>query len=144
MQMRLDQIAVGEVDGGRADDAAHHRLAPAKVILIVRTLRRAVGQDQRRLARTAGTAGALRIIRWRRRHVAQVDGVERRDIDAELHGRRAEQHRQEDVGLTGLAQFLLFLRELGAILLAPTEPPFAPFAPLGVDLRSVLSAFDAE
>jgi hypothetical protein len=54
-------------------------------------------------------------------------------------------HDRDDVSRALVrTQILLFLRELGAIVLAPAEPPFAPFAPLGVDLRGVLTAFDAE
>ena len=55
---------------------------------------RAVGDHQRRLAAAAGPAAALGVVGRRRRHVAQVDGVEVGDVDAQLHRRRAEQHRQ--------------------------------------------------
>ena len=47
----------------------------------------AVGEHERGLAAAAGATAALRVVGRRGRHVAQVDGVERRDVDAELHRR---------------------------------------------------------
>ena len=117
---------------------------PAEIVLIVRALRGAVGHDQRGLAGASGAPGALRVVGRGRRHVAHVDGVERRDVDAEFHSRRAEQGRQEDVGLADLAQLFLLLGELCAVLVAPAEPPFPPFPPVLIDLGGVLAAFDAE
>ena len=144
LQVCLDQVAVGEVDCRRTDDAAYHRFTPAEVILVVRTLCRAVGQNQRRLAGSSSPPRALSIIGWRGRHVAQIHRIECRDIDAELHGRRAEKNRQEYLGLPGLSQLLLLFRQFGAVLLAPAKAPFAPFTPVLLDLSRMLPALDSE
>ena len=55
---------------------------------------RAVADDQRRLAGPPGPAGALGVVGRGGRDVAHADHVEAGDVDAELHGRRAEQDRQ--------------------------------------------------
>ena len=101
---------------GGAHLAVDHRLRVAEEVLVVRALRRAVGENERRLAAAAGATAALRVVGRRRRDVAQVDGVQRRDVDAELHRRRAEEHRQEAVGLAELAEVLLVGGQLLALL----------------------------
>jgi hypothetical protein len=69
-------------------------------------------------------AAALRVVRRGGRHVAHVDRVQRRDIDAELHRRRAEQHRQP--------------LELRAVLLAPLVAVFLGEAEAGLALQAVV------
>ena len=88
-----DEVLVGEVELRRRDLAGDHPLRAAEEVLVVAVAARAERVDQRGLAAAAGAAGALRVVRRRRRDVAQVDDVQRRDVDAELHRRRAEQHR---------------------------------------------------
>src|SRR6516162_50501 len=144
MQVGSNEVAVRELDRRRAHDAAYHRFGSLEIILVVRTLRRAIGHDQSRLAGSAGPAGALRIIGRGGRHVAQIDRVQRRDVDAELHGRRAEKSRQRNTGLADLAHRVLCLGEPLLVLRTPTEPPFPPLAPLLIDLRGMLTALLAE
>ncbi len=97
MQVRSDQLFIGNVERWRPHDAGHHIVAPLEEILVMRRSRGAVGHDNCCLARATGSASALRVVRRRRRYVAQVDGVQGGNIDAEFHGRRAEQRGQEPV-----------------------------------------------
>ncbi|MNJ35528.1 hypothetical protein D3C77_302740 [compost metagenome] len=87
MQVRSDQLFIRNVQCWRPHNAGHHIVAPLEEILIMRRPRGAVGHDNRGLARSTGTTSALRIIRGRRRYVAQVDGVQGGNINAEFHGR---------------------------------------------------------
>jgi len=50
MEMPLDEIAVRKLQGGWPDNAANHGDRPLEVILVMRPLRRAIGDYQRRLA----------------------------------------------------------------------------------------------
>ena len=70
--------------------------------------RRAVREHERRLPRPAGPTRALRVVRRRRRDVAQAHRVQARDVDAEFHRRRAVQQRQRALPEGALA--LLALR----------------------------------
>jgi len=92
--MAVDQIAVGKIQGRRAHHAMHHLVGMLEEPLVMRAERRAVGDDQRLLAGTPGTATALGVVGRGRRDIAQVDGVERGNIHAQLHRGRAEHHRQ--------------------------------------------------
>ena len=127
--------------GGRCRSPSR---SAAEVILVVRTLRRAVGHDQRRLAGASGAPGALRVVGRRRRHVAQVDGIERRDVDAELHGRRAEQDRQENVGSPAWRSSSFS----SASFVRSSSPQRKRHSRHSrrclIDLRGVLAAFDPE
>ena len=97
MQVRSDQLFIGNVERWRPHDTGDHIVAPFKEILVMRRPRGAVGHDNRGLTRSTGTTSTLRVIRRRRRYVAQVDGVQGGNINAEFHGRRAEQRGQEPV-----------------------------------------------
>ena len=92
--MTADQILVGEVDVGGIDGTGDHARRVGEEVLVMRRLRGAVGNDQRGLAATPSPPAALGVVRGRRRHVAHVDRIQRRDVDAKLHGRRAEQYGQ--------------------------------------------------
>ena len=85
MHVALDQFAVGQVERRRIHLAVHHPHGVAEVVLVMRALAGAVGDDERRLSGPAGTAAALRVVGRRGRHVAHVDGVQRRDVDAKFH-----------------------------------------------------------
>src|SRR5690606_32708699 len=128
----------------RANFAMHHRLWVAEEVLVVRALRGAVRQHQRSLSAAARATAALRIVRGRRRDVAQVDGVQRRDIDTKFHRRRAEEDRQEAVGLADLAQVFLVGAQLLAFLQAEAEALLAHRPLLAVDLRGVLARLETE
>src|SRR5690606_3590949 len=92
----------------------------------------------------AGAAAALRVVRGRRRDVAQVDGVQSGDVDAELHRRRAEEDRQEAVRLTDLAEVLFVGAELLTLLVPESEALLTHRALLAVDLRGVLARLESE
>ena len=132
----FDQVAVCEFERRWADDAADHLLRFGEVVLVVRALRRAVGDHQGGLTGTAGSSGTLGIVGRRRRHVSQIDRVQRRDVDAQLHRRRAEECRQENVWLSLIPETLLVRFELLTILVVPngsairaTRGAPAPLAP---------------
>ena len=95
VQMRTHELFIGDVERRRTNDAGHHLIAPLEEVLVVRRLGGAIGHDDGGLPGTTGTAGALGIVRRRRRHVSQIDGIKRRDVDTKLHGRRTEQGRQK-------------------------------------------------
>jgi hypothetical protein len=90
MQVRLNQVTIGKVERRGSDDAAHHLLRLAKIVLVVRALRGAVGHNQSSLTRASRASGTLRVICRSGRHVSHVDRIERGDVDAELHRRRAK------------------------------------------------------
>ena len=110
------QILVAQVDARRGDGTGDHLARLAEEVLVVRAAPRAVGEDQRRLAAAAGPAAALGVVGRRRRHVAQVDDVELGDVDAELHGRRAEEQRQVAGAEAVLALLAVLGRDLGGVL----------------------------
>src|SRR4051794_36990468 len=89
-----DQVAVGQIERWRPYHAANHFFWVLKVMLIVRTLRRAVGDHQSSLPRTTCTAGALRIIGRSRRYITEINGIERRDVDTQFHRRGTEKDRK--------------------------------------------------
>ena len=90
----------------------------------MRVSRGAVGQHDCGLTRTSGTPGPLSIVRRRGWHVAHRHGIQTGDVNAKLHGRRAEQHRQS-FGM--FAELLL-----------------TPFTICGRDLSGVLLGADAD
>src|ERR1044072_7456332 len=103
----------------------------------------AVGKDQRRLSAASGPTCALRIIGGSRPDVSKIHGIESGNIDAQFHGRGAEQNRKESFGFslrkhrgTGFTNVLLILR-------TEAKAPLAPLPPLGLNLRSMLPAFEA-
>jgi hypothetical protein len=138
VQVALDQFAVGQVEGRRIDLAMDHAHRVAEEILVVRRLGGAVGNDQRRLPGPPGPAAALRVVGRRRRHVAQVDGVQRRDVDAEFHGRRAEHYRQPFERFAGL------LEPFVAILAGEAEARLAFEAVVLLDLGRMLARLEVE
>src|SRR5438309_100530 len=92
--MRLDQLAVSEVDAGGGNGAGNDLGAAPEKVLIVDVALGSKGHDKRRPSVASRPAAALGVVRGGRRHVAEVDGVEVADIDPELHCRRTEEHRQ--------------------------------------------------
>ena len=87
LQVAAHQLFIGQVERRRADFAMHHARRVGKEELIVGAARCAIGQHQRRHAAAASAPASLGVVGRRGRHVAQVDGVQRRDVDAEFHGR---------------------------------------------------------
>ena len=144
LEMAGDQVPVREVEDRRAHFAVDHRLGVAEEVLVVGALGRCVGDDQGRLPAAARPSAPLGVVRRRRGHVAHVDRVQGRDVDAELHRRGAEEDRQEPVGLAGLPELLLFLRELLALALAEAEALLPDLAVLGIDLGGVLARLEPE
>ena len=94
-------------------------VGPPEVVLVVGVAGRAVGDDQRGLPGTAGSPGALRVVRRGGRHVPQADGAEGVDVDAEFHRRRAVQHRQRRLAELGLPLLPVKRRHLRGVLLGP-------------------------
>ena len=86
MQMTLDELAVGQVEGRRIHLAMNHAYRVTEEILVVGRLSCTVGNDQRGLSGTTGTTATLSIIGRRRRDVAQIDGIQRRNVDPKFHG----------------------------------------------------------
>ncbi len=136
VKMTLHQFAVGEIERGRIHLAVHHAYRITEEVLIVRTLRCAIGDDERGLSGASGAAAALRVIGGRGRNVAQINRVERADIDAQFHRRRAEQDRQPLKGFACLFQPLMpvLLREAEAGL--TLHPIFL------LDLRGVFARLE--
>ena len=94
LQVAVDEIAVGQIKCGCAYHAMHHLVGIVEKPLVMRAKCRAVGDDQCLLARATRTAAALGVVGGCRRHIAQVHGVKRGDIDTQLHGGGAEHHWQ--------------------------------------------------
>ena len=140
VQMAVDEIAVRQIERGRADHTVDHLVGMVEEPLVVRAQGRAVGDDQGLLPRAASTATALRVVGRRGRHVAQVDRVEGRDVDAQLHCGRAEHHRQTfERGLVGRV-----LQPVLAILLGVAEALFEELAPARIHLGGVLLRLEVE
>ena len=93
LEMAVDQVPVRELQDRRTYLAVNHRPGIAEEVLVVGALRRRVRDDQRGLPAPARASAALGVVRRRGRHVAHVNRVQGRDVDAELHRRRAEEHR---------------------------------------------------
>ena len=96
------------------------RCGPAEEVLVVAVPARANVYTNAGCPLRPARPAALRVVRRRWRDVAEVDDVERGDVDAELHRRRAEQQRQR----------------------AGAEPLFALLTLLGRDLGRVLAGLD--
>ena len=93
------------------------RSGPAEEVLVVAVPARAERVHERGLPAAPGAAGALGVVGRRRRYVAQVDDVQRGDVDAQLHRRRAEQQRQPARrGSSPRAPRGLLARYLGGVL----------------------------
>ena len=144
LEVAVDKVPVRELEHRRAHLAMDHRLGVAEEVLVVRALRRRVRDDQGGLPVAARTSAALGVVRGRGRHVAHVDRVQCRDVDAELHRRGAKKHRQEPIGLSDLAESLLFLRELPALSLSEAETLLTDLPVVGIDLGGVLARLEAE
>ena len=142
--MAVYQVAVREFEDRRTHLAIDHRSGVAEEVLVVRALRRRIGDDQGCLSAASRASAALGVVRGRGRHVAHVDGVQCRDVDAELHRRGAKEHRQEPVGLPYLAESLLVLRELPALSLSEAETLLTDLPVVGIDLGGVLARLEAE
>ena len=109
VNVRANQIAVPEIDAGRRHRTGDHPGRLAVEVLIVGAAPGAVGEDKGGLPASSRTPAALRVVGRGGRNVAQVDEVELGDVDAELHGRGAEEQRQLAFPKAGLA-FLAVLR----------------------------------
>ena len=111
-----DEVLVGQVEAGCDDRPGDHVAGAAEPVAVVGVAGGAVGEHQRRLAAAAGPAGALRVVGGGGRHVAQPDGVEVGDVDAELHRRRAVEQRQFPFPEGALAFEAVLLRDLRGVL----------------------------
>src|SRR5689334_7310026 len=87
MNVSPEQLFVVEIDPRTGYRTSDHRFGLFEEILIVGASGRAVRVDERRLAAAPRASAALRVVRRRRRHVAQIDDVELGDVHPELHGR---------------------------------------------------------
>ena len=94
VHVRADQVPVPQVDARRRHRSGHHASRLAVEVLVVGAAPGAVGEDESGLSAAPGASAALRVVGRSGRNVAQVDEVELGDVDAELHGRGAEQERQ--------------------------------------------------
>ena len=81
-----DEVAVPEVDARGLDRPRDHPGRLAVEVLVVGASSRAIGEDERGLPSAPGATASLRVVGRGGRHVPQVDEVELRDVDAELHG----------------------------------------------------------
>ncbi|MCY1297154.1 hypothetical protein D9M70_465820 [compost metagenome] len=128
MDMGGEQVGVYEVDRRSLHDTGDQIDPPLEVILVVRALRRAVGYDESGLSAAPRSARALGVVSRGRRRIAQVDDVELRDVDAQLHRRRAVKQRQEIALLVDDACLARHLGHAGLIVGAEAEAAFAQFA----------------
>jgi hypothetical protein len=83
-----------------------------KKILIMRAADCAVSEDERGLAAAPGASAALRVVGWRRWHVAHINDIELRDVHAKFHRRRTVKEGQfssAELLFALFAQFVLHL-----------------------------------
>ena len=144
LEVTANQLFVREIQGRCADFAVHHGGRIGKEILVVRAFRGAVREHQRRHAAAASATTALSVVRWRGRHVPQVHGVERRNVHAQFHGRRAEQHGQEPLVFAQLPELVRHRGQALLVFGAVAEAHLTRFATVLVDHGGVLSCFKAE
>ena len=146
VEMAGDQVPVRKLQDWRAHFAVDHRLGIAEEVLVVRALGRCVGNDKGGLSAATRPSSPLGVVRRRRRNVAHVDRVQRRDVDAELHRRGTKENRQEPIGLAGISEPLLGrrCRKLAAFPLAEAEALFPDLAVVGMNLGGVLARFEPE
>ena len=104
--MGLKQGIIGQIQRRFTHDTLHHVLWVLKEPLVMGITRGAVSHHQGRLPRASGTTCTLHIVGGRRRDIAHIHKVKRRDIDTQLHGGRAEEYRQAPKAL------VLMLRQL--------------------------------
>ena len=144
LEVAVDQVPVRELENRRPHLAVDHRLRVAEEVLVVRALGRRIRDHQGGLSAAARAPAALRVVRRRGRHVAHVDRVERRDVDAELHRRGAKQDRQEPIGLSNLSEMLLVVRELPALSISEAKALLPDLPVVGIDLGGVLARLEPE
>ena len=112
MDVRADEVFVGNIHPGGLDLAGDHELRVFEEILVMGAAEGAIGKDHRRLAASSGSSASLGVIGRGWGNVAHVDGIQVFDVDAEFHGGRAEKN-----GQPGIAEFPLpFDAELGEYL----------------------------
>ena len=140
MQMTFHQVAVGQIQGGGLDDAMHHVGGMVEKPLVMGAQGRAIGDDQGLLAGATGAPAALGIVGRRRGDVAQIDGIQRGDVDPQLHGRGAEHDGEPFQG--GLMAGIV--RPVLAVLRGEAEALFEPLPAGGVDLGRVLLGLEVE
>ena len=144
LEMAVDQVPVRELQDRRAYLAVDHRPGVAEEVLVVGALRGRVRDDQGGLAAPARASAALGVVGRRGRNVAHMDRIQGGDVDAELHRRGAEEHRQESIGLAGLPEPLLVRLELFALAFAEAEALLPDLAVVGIDLGGVLARLEPE
>src|SRR5918992_968399 len=142
--MAFDEIGIGQIDRRWTNHPVNHFLRLTKEILVMRALSGAVGDDKCGLPATSRTSAPLRIVGGRRRHVAHVDDVHRRDVDAELHGRRAEERGQKTTVLAHFFQLIRLVLEGLPIVWTEAEASLANLAKLALDLRCMLPTLEAK
>ena len=116
VDVRADQVAVPEVDTGGRHRPGDHTGGLAVEVLVVGASSRAVGEHQGGLSAASRPAASLRVVGWGGRDVPQVDEVELGDVDAELHGGRAEEERKVSFPKTLLPFLAVFRRNLSSVL----------------------------
>ena len=134
IQMRQEQFAIAEVEPWRLNRTGDQLGLLLEVVPVVRRVAGAVGEDQGALSASSGSAGTLRIVggvRWR---VAQMNDAQAADIDAQLHGRRAEKRADRLTADPGIVGLLLRFVEVPL----GTEPVFALLASIDVELAGVV------
>ena len=140
MQVAFDQVAVGQVQGWRLDDAMHHFCGMVKKPLIVRAEGRAVSNNQGLLARPPRTTTALGVIGGGRWHIAQVNSVQGGNIHAQFHGGRTKHDGQtlQRCFVRGVGQPVL------AVFFGVAKALFQQLAATSINLGSVLLRFKIE
>src|SRR5262249_8869442 len=144
LQMAANKVLVRQVQRRRPDLAMHHGRWVGEEELVVWATRSGIGEHKRWHAAAPSSAAALGVVGWRGWHVAQVDRVQRRNVDAEFHRRRAVEDGQEALGLAQFAQARGVGLEFGLLLGAVAESQLADGAPFAFDLRGVLAGFESE
>ncbi|OPZ75195.1 MAG: hypothetical protein BWY82_00380 [Verrucomicrobia bacterium ADurb.Bin474] len=92
------------------------------------------------MAGPAGTPAALGVVGWCGGYVAHEHGVERCDVDAQLHGRRAKHNRKA----TQRSEVRRILKPFALVAFAVTETGFEQFAGVRIHLGGVFVSFEVE
>ena len=140
--MRCQKVWVHQIDGGSFDDASDKVCSPRKIILVVRALCRTVGDYKRCLPTTSCTTRALRVIGRRWRGIAQINDIKLRDVDSQLHRRRAVKQWQKIPLFPGNSTLSGHFRHAVDVTAAKAEATFAQFAQQGVDLGGVFARLE--
>ena len=133
MDVRFDQIFIGQIQSGWSDRPRDHAVLLTEEILIVGISRGAIGEYKGGLATSSGTATALCVVGGRWGDIAHIDHVELPDIDPELH-RGGTIHDWQRAGAKIFFPFFSFVvRDLGRMFACLKSATLARHFPIKID-----------